>query len=75
MFVLAGGFTEQKLADGLEMTMLAETSESNQLVDAQQSLQNREGILADFQSSGRKRTLALRLAGRFPPPSRTGTRG
>jgi ABC-type uncharacterized transport system involved in gliding motility auxiliary subunit len=65
MFVLAGGFNVQKLADGLKMTMLAETSESNQLVEPQGSLQNREGILADFQSSGTKKTLALRLAGTF----------
>ena len=66
LFVLTGGFTSQSLADGLEMKVLAETSESNQYVEPRSSMQNPDQVRSDFKASGTKKMLALRLSGNFP---------
>ena len=65
LFVTTGGFTVSKIADGLTMEILAETSETNSMVDPQSAMRDPEKVLADFNSSGRKKTLALRLSGIF----------
>ncbi|MCB1094395.1 MAG: GldG family protein [Verrucomicrobiae bacterium] len=65
LFVLTGGFTEKKLADGLEMKVLAETSESNQYVEPRSAMQDPDKVRADFKASGTKKMLALRLSGKF----------
>ena len=65
LFVLTGGFTEKKLADGLEMEVLAETSESNQYVEPRSAMENPDKVRADFKASGTKKMLALRLSGKF----------
>ena len=66
LFVLTGGFTENSLADGLELKMLAESSESNQWVEPRSSMQNPDQVRDDFKASGAKKLLSLRLSGKFP---------
>ncbi|MGK0186717.1 MAG: ABC-type uncharacterized transport system involved in gliding motility auxiliary subunit [Verrucomicrobiales bacterium] len=65
LFVLTGGFTEKKLADGLSLKVLAETSESNQYVEPRSSMENPDKVRAEFKSSGTKKILAARLSGKF----------
>lgn len=65
LFVLTGGFTEKKLADGLELKVLAETSESNQYVEPRSAMQDPDKTRADFKASGTTKILAARLSGKF----------
>jgi ABC-type uncharacterized transport system involved in gliding motility auxiliary subunit len=61
---VAGAFTGQAV-DGLKETVLLQSTEKSQLVDAFLANLSGSGILRDFKPSGVKYKLAIRLTGKF----------
>lgn len=63
--VFAGAITGDG-KEGIEMTPLIQTSEDSQLVQGFMARMNGASILEDFEPSGKRYSLAVRLSGKFP---------
>jgi len=60
----AGAFTTEP-KEGITVTPLIHTSENSDLIDRDTAEKSRREALTNFQGSGKKRILALRLSGKF----------
>jgi ABC-type uncharacterized transport system involved in gliding motility auxiliary subunit len=60
----AGAFTVEKM-EGITATPLITSSENSDLIDSTTAEKSRRETLNTFQSGGKKRTLAVRLSGKF----------
>jgi len=65
LLAFAGAFTNAAPAEGLKQVSLVESTPDNQLVDGFMARMAAQSIMNDFKPNGGKRSLAIKLSGKF----------